>query len=308
MKRNYLLSIIAVVGIVIAVLVMNNNNRNVERRAQFVQPSQSPYGSSITGVGIVEVAAGNVDIGTPVSGVISDVYVAVGDHLNSGDALFKIDDRDLQAALVTAIATSEMLKISIQKPQHRLQYLSELQQTDSGAVNASELSELRDDLAEAQAAYTVSKAQIEQIQTDIERRTIRAPTDGIVLQLDIRSGEYAEAAASPAPIIVFGRNDTLWVRVDIDESVIWRFQPGANAVGYVRGNAADMIPLHFEFTEPLVTPKRTLTGRSTERTDVRVLQAVYSFSGADQPVYVGQMLDVYIDAGPDALRDRTAEP
>ena len=43
-------------------------------------------------------------------------------------------------------------------------------------------------------------------------------------------------------------------------------------------------------------PKVSLTGQSTERTDTRVLQAIYSFDPAALPVYVGQQMDVFIEA------------
>jgi hypothetical protein len=45
-----------------------------------------------------------------------------------------------------------------------------------------------------------------------------------------------------------------------------------------------------------VIPKRSLTGSSSERVDTRVLQVVYSFPRESMPAYVGQLVDVYIEA------------
>ncbi len=47
-----------------------------------------------------------------------------------------------------------------------------------------------------------------------------------------------------------------------------------------------------------MVPKRSLTGDSAERVDTRVLQALYSFDPAKLPAYVGQQMDVYIEAPP----------
>jgi hypothetical protein len=48
--------------------------------------------------------------------------------------------------------------------------------------------------------------------------------------------------------------------------------------------------------EPYVIPKKNLTGDSTERVDTRVLQVIFGLdSGA--PVYAGQQLDVFVNAG-----------
>jgi hypothetical protein len=47
-----------------------------------------------------------------------------------------------------------------------------------------------------------------------------------------------------------------------------------------------------------VVPKRSLTGDNTERVDTRVLQVIYALDGDPTAVYVGQQLDVFIDATP----------
>ena len=55
--------------------------------------------------------------------------------------------------------------------------------------------------------------------------------------------------------------------------------------------------LNFVRVEHYVTPKKSLTGDNTERVDTRVLQAIYALEPGEQTVYVGQQLDVFIDAG-----------
>jgi hypothetical protein len=47
-----------------------------------------------------------------------------------------------------------------------------------------------------------------------------------------------------------------------------------------------------------VVPKRSLTGESTERVDTRVLQVLYRFDSAAMNVYVGQQVDVFVEAPP----------
>ncbi len=98
------------------------------------------------------------------------------------------------------------------------------------------------------------------------------------------------------PLIVLGGVTPLHVRVDVDENDAWRVRADAQATGYLRGNKEINSPLKFVRFEPLVIPKVSLTGDSTERVDTRVLQAIYSFARAGLPVFVGQQMDVYIDA------------
>jgi hypothetical protein len=88
------------------------------------------------------------------------------------------------------------------------------------------------------------------------------------------------------------------VRVDVDENDAWRFQPASKAAAFVRGNRELKADLSFVRVEPYVLPKRSLTGESTERVDTRVLQVVYAFDRGVIPVYVGQQMDVFIEAKP----------
>ena len=99
--------------------------------------------------------------------------------------------------------------------------------------------------------------------------------------------------------MVLGNLDQLHIRVDIDENDAWRFRKEGNAVAYLRGNRQFKTDLKLVWVEPYVIPKRSLTGDSTERVDTRVLQALYSFNRATLPAYVGQQMDVFIEA-PDA--------
>jgi hypothetical protein len=86
------------------------------------------------------------------------------------------------------------------------------------------------------------------------------------------------------------------VRVDIDENDAWRIAHGAKARANARGNPDLAVSLTFERIEPLVVPKRSLTGDATERVDTRVLQVIFSFERGEKPLYVGQQMDVIIEA------------
>ena len=54
--------------------------------------------------------------------------------------------------------------------------------------------------------------------------------------------------------------------------------------------------MNFVRTEPYVIPKKPLTGENTELVDTRVLQVIYAIDAPNAPLYVGQQLDVSLDA------------
>src|SRR5580704_19497000 len=113
-----------------------------------------------------------------------------------------------------------------------------------------------------------------------------------------RLGEYAQSGVLSTPLMLLGDDTRLHVRVDVDENDAWRFQPCASAVASVRGNPEIKTSLQYVRTDPDVIPKVTLTGDTTQRTDTRVLQVIYSFDPASLPLYVGQLMDVFIEAPP----------
>ncbi|HKD35380.1 MAG TPA: HlyD family efflux transporter periplasmic adaptor subunit [Pirellulales bacterium] len=192
---------------------------------------------------------------------------------------------------------------------------------DTAAISKEEMINRQDlwetathDLAQAQAEYDLLKAgawkpdieiqqaqveqarsQVEQAQTELDRAIVRAPVDGVVLQVNVRPGERV-TDMDTRPLMVLGGLETFHVRADIDERDIPQFRPGTKAKAYPRGASNHEIPLHFVRTEPYVVAKKALTGENVELTDTRVLQVIYAID-QDQPnVYVGQQLDVYIDA------------
>ena len=136
------------------------------------------------------------------------------------------------------------------------------------------------------------QAESEQIKLDLYR--IKSPIDGTVLKVNVRAGEFAQAALLSNPLMVVGDIDPLHVRVEVDESEIHRFQSDKPAVASPRGQSQLKINLRFIRSEPLVVPKQVITGSTTERIDTRVLQVIYAIEDKVSGLSPGQQLDVFI--------------
>lgn len=145
-----------------------------------------------------------------------------------------------------------------------------------------------------EAAVAQAKAALAFAEAELDQRTVRAPSDGTVLAVNIRPGEFASVGASTPPILM-GRLDPLHVRVDIDEADVPRFASGADAVGLPRGAPERRIALRYVRAEPLVKAKRTLSGLSSDRVDTRVLQVVYAVDPPVDGLRPGQVIDVFIE-------------
>ncbi len=172
--------------------------------------------------------------------------------------------------------------------------------------SAAELSQAKAELAKleagtwkhdieiAQHEVEAATASLAQIQIDLDRLVIRAPVDGLVLHVDVRPGEFAEAGHRDKPLVQLGQHGALQVRVQIDEEDASRVNANLKGEGFVRGRDRTSIKLRFVRIDPRIVPKSSLTGGTTERVDTRVLFVVFEVVENPTRIYAGQKLDVFM--------------
>lgn len=312
MLPKFTLPVLAIIGFSFGVFTVVHSNQPTPIAQPVAQPADSPYPAFIAGAGIIEAKSQNISIGTPLGGIVQNVAVKVGDKVTAGQVLFKLDERETLAELAVRKANIAKAKAAVLENQAMLNDSKALLQliesvTDKRAIsreetdrrrNAHLISKARLESAKAQVLQT--EAELAAVKTTLERLVVRAPVAGEVLQVNIRPGEFAQTGMSNQPLVMLGDLEQLHVRVDIDENDAWRFRKESKAVAYLRGNRDFKTELILAYLEPYVIPKKSLTGDSTERVDTRVLQALYSFDRTSIPAYVGQQMDVFIEAANNA--------
>ena len=306
--KQYLLPVLAAGAALFATVSVVRTQPVREVTEPVSPPPASSFTDTVAAVGLIEASTEHISVGTPLSGVVTEVLVSLNQSVRAGTPLFRLDTRALQASLAVhesqltaARARQATSQCQVEDLNDRLERSLKLR--SSTVISEDELIRTRFALkvsqaraVEAQAEVAVAEASAASVRTEITRSTILAPMDATVLQLKIRPGEFAAAGAPTSPLILLGNLSPLHLRVDIDEHEAWRVQPGTRAKGHVRGNAALASPLSFVRFEPFVIPKRSLTGDSAERVDTRVLQAIYRLDRTDLRLYAGQQMDVFIEA------------
>lgn len=311
--KSLLLPLFALAAIVFAAISVARSQPSVEKYEPPTSPPRAEFPRSIAAVGLVEASSENIVLGAPLPGIVEKVFVKAGDPVKAGQELFTQETRHLtaslgvrQAALWTAQALLKTAETELTDAQDQLDRSQQLGKervisTDEWARKKFAVQKAEARIEEARAAVASAEAQMLETQTEIERRTVRAPIDGQMLQVKVRPGEFAPAGQTVEPLLVLGGVRPLHVRVDVDEHEGWRVQPEAPATAFVRGNADLKADLKFVRVEPMVVPKKSLSGASTERVDTRVLQVIYAVADDQLPLYVGQQMDVFIqDVGPPA--------
>lgn len=294
MIRKYLLPILAVLGVCLGIVAALQSARKLIPTPMVSDAPTSPYKTFVAGAGLVEANTENIAIGTQIPGIVSQIYIQTGDEVKKGDPLFTIDDRATRALLETQQA-------AVKGAESLLAQANYSNVVNQGLVKGLVVSKEEADMAHYvvnidSAQLLQAQALAKQTETDLERLTVRAPTDGEVMQLKIHLGEYAPIGLLVQPLILFGNVHPLNVRTDIDENEAWRVHSNEPAIGYLRANKKISAPLKFVRFEPYVIPKVSLTGGTTERVDTRVLQVIYSLPVEEDRIKSGQQMDIYIQA------------
>ncbi|MCU0838541.1 MAG: efflux RND transporter periplasmic adaptor subunit [Rhodospirillales bacterium] len=269
-------------------------------------PAESRFSATISASGLIEASSRNIEIGSFLSGVVHEVPVTEGDRVKAGDRLFVLDRRAAEADLLVAsreLATAEARVqegvIALADQEDQLRRAERLK--PGVVVSEDRLIRLRFAEQAARAVLEAARAEADAARArraaaavTLDQLTVRAPIDGRVLKVNVRPGAFVAAGANVEPPLLLGDDHVLHVRVQVDENDIWRLRPGATAEAVVRGNREIRFPLAFVRVEPYVTPKRSLTGDTSERVDTRILEVIYSFDPAGLPVFIGQQVDAFI--------------
>ena len=295
----------AAAGILFTAWILNAATQKEPMPTPISPPPRSTFETTVAASGIIEAVNENVRIAPPVAGLIMKVFVVVGGQVKDGDPLIQLDERDLQAQLLSREAAIPPIQAQIEEQKYRIgdldTQLKRLQAIhDRRAVCEDDLKRTWYALEMAKRALgrhnvTLKQtiAQRDETKLLVDRLTIRAPRGGTILQVNTRAGEYAMPGAAE-PLLLLGDTQQLQVRADVDEVNAPLVALRAPGVAYLKGSTKHAIPLSFVRIEPYVVPKKSLTGDNTERVDTRVLQIIYRFDRPAFPVYAGQQLDVFI--------------
>lgn len=269
----------------------------------------SPFEHNIFGIGIIESSSRNINIGSFASGVVTKVMVTEGDVIEQGDVLFMIDTRSAiaklrnkQDALKVAQSALALSNIELDERQDRLNRaeglqpgrsisLEELQSKKFAALKAEADIKIKQDLIQQ------AKSSIELVSVELDKMTIRSPISGLVLKVRVTPGEFISGNEQDdqSPVLL-GKIHPLYLRVQIDEHDIHRFDKSLLAYAYPRGNSGVKLSLEFVRIEPYAKPKTNIQGGSARLIDTRVIEIIYKINSDMDNLYIGRQLDVFLES------------
>jgi ABC exporter DevB family membrane fusion protein len=161
-----------------------------------------------------------------------------------------------------------------------------------------------EDIAAAQAALDLAKAQMAQAQAVYEKTLIRSPIQGIILRKHHRAGEsVSNSSTVPDPIVTIGDNSVLRVRVDVDETEVALVRVGQPAYVTADAYGKQRFTGHVVRVGNELGRKNIRTDEPTEKVDTKILETLVQLDPGIQ-LPVGLRVDAYIKTDQDMASSR----
>ena len=226
-------------------------------------------------------------------GTVSSLNVRLGDQVQAGDVLFVIEQEDMNFAVAQAANGVELARKSVAQAENglstaRINYeinkaqienaLLNLERTrklyEEGAVSKAQLEQaelganelnldaLRAQITQAEIGYQqalnqLSQAQIsyQQAQSGLGNTVVESPMTGVVSALNVKQGQMAPSGQPAATIVNL---DTIYIRINVVESVVNRLEPGQTVQISVPSAFEGYVDSVIDFVSPSADPMNRL--------------------------------------------------
>ncbi len=279
----------------------------------------SPSVKDVLGIAIIEPWGGIVPLGTEQSGIIKSVKANIGDKLNKNDIIL-IMDNTLENAQIqqsnsktntqnevinTANQNLKQLQLKLQKANVDLQRDLNLNKRDALTKKELESSQyvVQDILKQIeiqqatihqqQVKLKEFKADVNYFQTIENKKLIKAPSNGTLLSLDVKSGQFLNFGQL---IGDFAPDGPVMALTEIDELYADKIKIGQKAVIKRQGKNEVITTGTVKLTSPYLQKKSLFSDNPSALEDRRVREVRVQIDEPEK-VLIGSRVEciIYID-------------
>jgi HlyD family secretion protein len=196
--------------------------------AQVVRVVRRDVGTIVKATGIIKPRVGaEVRVGSRISGVVTRLYVRIGDRVEKGHLLAELDDRDLMARRDEAEAALQQTDVNLAYATTDLQRKRRL--SAEGVISQSEVDLAERAAAVAEKTVAAARASLAYATTQLAYARIEAPIAGVVASVSTQEGETVAASFAAPTFVTLLDLARLEVWTYIDETDIGRVRIGQPA-------------------------------------------------------------------------------
>ena len=200
-----------------------------------------------------------LELAAPVSENIVEINATLGERVEAGQVIVRLDSEVAEAELRAAEAAQQAAQATVSQTEQEFQRISKLRRATVVAQN--ELDRSRRGRDEAVATAAERAARVAQAKKRLEDRTIRSYAAGVVDQLPFEEGERASAGGVVAVVLA---DEKPWVRVWLPARAAGSAPRSAQAWVSIEGLGKDLRGVLEDVSrEPEFTPHYALTERES---------------------------------------------
>ena len=230
--KKFLLTAAVLVAVAVAFMVITRVSAKqadeASQAGEFVRVTRRDIGSFVKATGVIKPMVGaEVRVGSSVSGVVSHLFVRIGDRVEKGELLAELDARELIARRDASEAAVRLASANVSYTRADLRRKQELSTFQVIAPSELEL---------AQQAYAVAEQQYKQAQanladaiTQLSYSKIFAPIAGTVESVSTQEGETVAASFASPTFVTLLDLSRLEVWAYVDETDIGKIHVGQSA-------------------------------------------------------------------------------
>jgi membrane fusion protein (multidrug efflux system) len=222
---------IIVVGVLLAVVASiafikyRQIQQAIAQGSSFVPPpeavttvvaGETHWQGSLNAIGTA-VAVHGVVVSADLPGMVSEILFESGRSVAAGEVLVRLDTRQERAQLASAVARRDLANLNLERARGLL---------EQEAISQSEYDQMD---AEARSAVALA----DEIDAVIDRKTIRAPFDGVLGIRQVNLGQYVSAGD---PVVPLQKRSPIYVNFSLPQQNAAELKPGTEVnVTSVRG-------------------------------------------------------------------------
>jgi len=262
---------------------------------EFIEVSKGTAPVSIQAYGNVE-ASKSLSVRAQVSGAVVKVHdnFEIGARIKKDEVLFQIDKRDYEIAIESASAEVERARFQLkQEKGNQIVAKREWELIGSDAAGVSELSQelalRKPQLKEKQASLRAALGRLKKAKLDLERTSVKAPFDILVLSENVELGQFLNPQSIAAELVA---TDAFYIRASVArDSLRWVNEKQAEPVKIVLESAS---------TNPVERTGKLLRNIGSVDPKGRMAQLLVavedplSIKGSEMPVLLGSYVKVEI--------------
>ncbi len=219
-----LLTFVAVLAVVLGIFRARRANGNSTYR--FAQVERGDVTQVVSTTGTLQ-AIKSVQVGTQVSGQISQISVDFNDHVHKGQLLARIDPTLLQQQVRSAEANLDRATAALE--QNRQEFQRDTVLYARKVLSESDYETARYNYAVARAELQSARISLAQARRNLAYTEITSPIDGVVIERDVDVGQTVAANFSAPQLFLLAEDlSKLEIIAAVDESDIGQIKQDQN--------------------------------------------------------------------------------